>query len=50
LREKAGYFTGICGRSFHLDGSAKSGHVVAEIFQTHKLKTFIDRVDSLNTA
>ncbi len=49
LREKAGYFTGICGRSFHLDGSAKSGQVVAEIFQTNKLKTFIDRVDSLNT-
>ena len=49
LREQGGYFTGICGRSFHLDGSAKSGAAVAELFQAKKLKTFIDRVDSLNT-
>lgn len=49
LRDKGGYFTGVCGRSFHLDGSAKSGAAVAELFQQKKLKTFIDRVDSLNT-
>jgi N-sulfoglucosamine sulfohydrolase len=24
LREKAGYFTGICGRNYHLDGAARS--------------------------
>ena len=49
LREKAGYFTGICGRTFHLDGSAKVGAAAARIFQEHQLKTFINRVDSLNT-
>ncbi len=49
LRDKGGYFTGVCGRSFHLDGSAKSGAAVAELFQQNKLKTFVDRVDSLNT-
>jgi arylsulfatase A-like enzyme len=48
LREKGGYFTGVCGRSFHLDGSAKVGAAAAKVFQEHQLKTFIDRVDSLN--
>lgn len=49
LRDKGGYFTGVCGRSFHLDGAAKGGDAIGEIFQKNKLKTFIDRVDSLNT-
>ena len=49
LRDQGGYFTGICGRSFHLDGSARSGQAVASVFQQHRLKTFVDRVDSLNT-
>lgn len=49
LREKGGYFTGICGRSYHLDGSAGTGAAVARVFEEHRLKSFIDRVDSLNT-
>lgn len=49
LREKGGYFTGICGRSFHLDGSARTGRAVAEVFEKYDLKTFRDRVDFLNT-
>lgn len=49
LREKAGYFTGICGRTFHLDGSAKVGAAAARVFQENQMKTFINRVDSLNT-
>ena len=48
LREKGGYFTGVCGRSFHLDGSAKVGAAAAKVLQEHELKTFINRVDSLN--
>ncbi len=48
LRDKGGYFTGVCGRSFHLDGSNKSGATTAKVFQEHQLKSFIDRVDSLN--
>ena len=24
LREKAGYFTGVCGRQYHLDGSGRA--------------------------
>jgi N-sulfoglucosamine sulfohydrolase len=46
LREKAGYYTGICGRSFHLDGSAKSG-AIGELLEKHQLKTFQGRVDFL---
>ncbi|QDU31712.1 Arylsulfatase [Anatilimnocola aggregata] len=49
LREKGGYFTGVCGRNFHLDGSARTGAAVAQVFETHNLKTFKDRVDFLNT-
>lgn len=47
LREKGGYYTGICGRSFHLDGSAKAGPN-EKVLKEHQLKTFIDRVDFLN--
>ncbi len=46
LRDKAGYYTGICGRSFHLDGSAQSP-AVARVYAENKLKTFNDRVDFL---
>lgn len=49
LREKGGYYTGVCGRSYHLDGSAKVGAAAARVFQEQRMKTFADRVDSLNT-
>lgn len=49
LRDKGGYYTGICGRSFHLDGSAKAGPSES-VFKEHQLKTFSDRVDFLNTS
>ncbi|MBV6498543.1 MAG: Arylsulfatase [Prosthecobacter sp.] len=49
LRSEAGYYTGICGRSFHLDGATKTGPSSAQVFEKHHLKTFADRVDFLNT-
>lgn len=49
LREKGGYYTGICGRSYHLDGSGKVGPAAGKVIQEHGLKTFADRVDFLNT-
>lgn len=51
LREQAGYFTGICGRTFHLDGpaGARTGDAMREIFDKYHLRTFADRVDFLNT-
>lgn len=48
LREKGGYYTGICGRSFHLDGSGSGGPEMARLFEKHSLKTFEKRVDFLN--
>jgi len=49
LRDKGGYHTGICGRSFHLDGATKIGSAAARVFDQHDLKTFAERVDFLNT-
>jgi N-sulfoglucosamine sulfohydrolase len=48
LREKAGYFTGICGRGFHLDGSARAvNSPVGQLLRQHGLVTFNQRVDYL---
>lgn len=49
LREKAGYFTGICGRLFHLDGSGLKGEggELGELLTKHNLRTFDQRVDFL---
>jgi arylsulfatase A-like enzyme len=49
LRDEAGYFTGICGRGYHLDGSRRSGPAVRRVFDEHRLQTFAERVDFLNT-
>jgi N-sulfoglucosamine sulfohydrolase len=46
LRAKAGYYTGICGRSFHLDGS-RQAPAIARVYEEHHLKTFAERVDFL---
>ncbi len=55
LRE-AGYFTGVCGRNYHLDGFPKGvttfqpgseaeGRVSGPIYRKHNLETFRRRVD-----
>ena len=49
LRQHAGYHTGICGRSFHLDGAIPKSPALDRIFEDNKLRTFADRVDFLNT-
>ena len=49
LRDQAGYYTGVCGRSFHLDGSNKAGQAMVKVFDQNQLKTFKDRVDFLRT-
>lgn len=46
LRSLAGYYTGICGRSHHLDGSKKTDGF-EHVFQEHGLRTFHERVDYL---
>ncbi|MCS3732230.1 sulfatase family protein [Mucilaginibacter dorajii] len=44
ILRKAGYYTGICGRNYHLDGSGTSPETEA-VFKKYNLRTFKDRVD-----
>ncbi len=48
LRDAANYYTGVCGRNYHLDGSAKKSSFEQEVFKKHGLATFSKRVDYLN--
>ncbi|MDQ3624712.1 MAG: sulfatase [Verrucomicrobiota bacterium] len=49
LREKGGYFTGVGGRNYHLDGPASGGQRAAaelgRVMDEHRLRTFATRVD-----
>ena len=49
LRDQGGYFTGVGGRSYHLDGPATGGKraapVLGEVMDSHGLRTFTKRVD-----
>lgn len=45
----SGYFTGICGRHYHLDGSVKKPLQTVEAFEENNLVTFPDRVEFINT-
>ncbi|MEQ1859213.1 MAG: sulfatase [Chthoniobacteraceae bacterium] len=49
LRSKAGYFTGVAGRSYHLDGPSGGGKRAApelgRVMDEHNLRTFKGRVD-----
>lgn len=47
LLRKAGYHTGIVGRTFHLDG-AEGPRETSEVMEKHGLRTFKDRVDFLH--
>lgn len=49
LREKAGYYTGVCGRQYHLDGSSTTGPATQKVLNEHNLRTFRDRMDYVNT-
>ena len=44
LRE-AGYYTGVCGRSYHVDGSGRKARVTEQVFQEYNLVTFPSRLD-----
>lgn len=48
LLRNAGYFTGLCGRNFHLDGYEGKPEEEEEVFLKYNLRTFKDRVDYLN--
>jgi N-sulfoglucosamine sulfohydrolase len=51
LREKGGYFTGICGRAYHLDGAAPKGNSeISKLLRDRGMKTFATRVDYLDSS
>ena len=47
--DSVGYYTGICGRHFHLDGSVIQAPQTQEVHQKYDMITFPDRVDYLRT-
>lgn len=49
LRQDGRYYTGVCGRSYHLDGSARNTDVARRAFQEHGLATFKERMDFVET-
>src|SRR6187549_2069167 len=49
LREKGGYYSGVAGRTYHLDGSAQPPET-RQVFEKHGLQTFAKRLDFVKTA
>ena len=47
LRVK-GYYTGVCGRYFHLDGVVNPTAVTEDIYERHQMRTWKNRVDFLD--
>lgn len=43
-----GYYTGVCGRYFHLDGAVNPSPVTAQVYAKHELRTWKKRVDFLD--
>jgi arylsulfatase A-like enzyme len=50
LREEKGYYIGVAGRSYHLDGSGNRGEIIREIHDQHNLRNFADRMDYAKVA
>ena len=48
LRDKAGYFTGVCRRLFHLDGNGRPGPINSEIFARNETLTWKRRIDFID--
>ncbi len=49
LLRKSGYYTGICGRSYHLDGSGNAPPETTETLKEFGMQTFSQRVDYLKS-
>lgn len=45
LKKDAGYFVGVLGRSYHLDGSGRSPEASSRVFEANRLQTFKERFD-----
>lgn len=49
LKQQAGYFVGVLGRSYHLDGAVRGVEVNERVFEENKLQTFKDRFDFVDS-
>ncbi len=45
-----GYYTGVCGRYFHLDGVVNPSPVVSRIYEKNNLRTWKKRVDFMDVS
>ncbi len=45
LKKDAGYFVGVLGRPYHLDGSGRSPDATSKVFEANQMQTFKDRYD-----
>ena len=50
LRKDAGYFVGVLGRTYHLDGSGRGPEVSDRVFDEHHLRTFQDRFNYMDSS
>lgn len=52
LLRAQGYYSGVAGRTYHLDGAApgRTPGVTDRVFEAHHLRTFPDRLDYVKTA
>ncbi|MCD6050400.1 MAG: Arylsulfatase [Verrucomicrobia bacterium] len=45
LKQQAGYFVGVMGRAYHLDGSGQAPEASGRVFDEKKMRTFKERFD-----
>lgn len=50
LKQEAGYFVGVLGRSYHLDGSGRGGEVSGRVFAANQMQTFKERYDFVDAS
>lgn len=50
ILKQGGYFTGVAGRTYHLDGPGANVAEAAEVLNKHGLRTFPKRLDFVKTA
>ncbi len=50
LRKEGGYFVGVLGRTYHLDGSGRGPDVSDRVFDEHHLCTFTERFDYVDAS
>lgn len=50
LRREGGYFVGVLGRTYHLDGSGRGPEVSDRVFDEKRLRTFDERFDFVDVS